>query len=578
MGRKEWNGTQMNADLRSKRRLFWLGGVIVAVVLVAGLVARRPAEALGSAQEEQADPVFVGAGDIALCASSGDEATAALLDTISGTVWTAGDNVYDTGTAAEFTNCYDPSWGRHKARTRPTPGNHDYGTPGATGYYGYFGAAAGDPAKGYYSYELGAWHIIALNSEIAAGAGSAQEQWLRADLAAHPTACTLAYWHKPLYSSGEHGNNPAYTALWQALYEYGADVVIGGHDHNYERFAPQNASGAADAGYGLREFVVGTGGRSLRPFGTVQANSEVRDFSTAGVLKLTLHPTSYDWEFVPVAGGTFTDTGAGQCHASPEPPPVDVIFLSTLYGGMINGIGYSDEDILSYNNSSGVWAMYFDGSDVGLGASNVDDFALQADGSLLLSFVPASTTVPGLGAVDDSDIVRFIPSSTGSTTAGTFAWYFDGSDVGLTTDGEDVDGVALTADGKLLISTGGAIGAGGLTGQDEDLFAFTPTALGQTTSGSWAMYFDGSDVGLQTTAAEDVNGVWLDMANGRLFLTTVGAFSVTNSSGDGSDVFICAPGSLGNNTTCTFGPGLYFDGSVLGIGNKVIDGLDIVRQ
>jgi hypothetical protein len=264
-----------------------------------------------------ADPVLVGAGDIASCDGSGDEATARLLDGIAGTVFTTGDNVYSSGTAAEFATCYDPSWGRHKARTRPAPGNHDYYTPGARGYYSYFGAAAGDPATGYYSYDLGTWHIVVLNSNCAAvggcGAGSAQERWLRADLAAHPTTCTLAYWHHPRFSSGGHGNTVAVQAIWQALYDAGADVVLNGHDHTYERFAPQTPTGIRDEARGMREFVVGTGGRSHYPITTPIANSEVHNTDTFGVLKMTLHPTSYAWEFVPVAGSTFTDQGSAAC-------------------------------------------------------------------------------------------------------------------------------------------------------------------------------------------------------------------------------------------------------------------------
>ncbi len=264
-----------------------------------------------------ADPVLVGAGDIAYCMSSGDEATADLLDGISGAVATFGDNVYLVGSATEFTNCYDPTWGRHKARTLPAPGNHDYATLNATGYFAYFGAAAGDPTKGYYSYDLGSWHIVVVNSNCAfiggCGAGSPQEQWLRADLSANPAACTLAYWHHPRFSSGPHGSDTSLGPIWQALYDYGADVVLNGHDHTYERFAPQDPSGAPDPGRGIREFVVGTGGFSHYPITTPIANSQVQNDDTFGVLKLTLHSASYDWEFVPVAGGTFTDIGSDSC-------------------------------------------------------------------------------------------------------------------------------------------------------------------------------------------------------------------------------------------------------------------------
>jgi hypothetical protein len=259
--------------------------------------------------------IFVGAGDIAGCSSSGDEATANLLDNIAGTVYTLGDNVYNSGTTTEYNDCYGPSWGRHKARTRPSIGNHDYVTLSGGPYYTYFGSNAGEAGKGYYSYDLGVWHIIVLNSNIAVSAGSVQEQWLRADLAAHSNSCTLAYWHHPRFSSGsEHGNNASMQPLWQALYDANADLILGGHDHDYERFAPQTPAGLADNTRGIREFVVGTGGISHYALGTLKANSQVFNSDSFGVLKLTLYEGGYDWQFVPVAGATFTDAGSGSCH------------------------------------------------------------------------------------------------------------------------------------------------------------------------------------------------------------------------------------------------------------------------
>jgi hypothetical protein len=266
--------------------------------------------------------VLVGAGDIASCSYDEDEATAKVLDNIDGTVFTAGDNAYDSGTASEFKKCYDPTWGRHKVRTKPTPGNHEYETKDGSGYYDYFGAAAGERGEGYYSYDLGDWHIIALNSQVCGpdasttcGSFGAQVRWLENDLAANETACTLAYWHNPLFSSGsEHGNQERMRPIWEALYEANADVVVNGHDHNYERFAPQDPGGARDAARGIREFVVGTGGAALRPFGEIQPNSQVRNAEAHGVLKLTLRSESYDWEFVPVTGETFTDSGTDDCH------------------------------------------------------------------------------------------------------------------------------------------------------------------------------------------------------------------------------------------------------------------------
>ena len=258
--------------------------------------------------------ILVGAGDIAQCGGVGDEATADLLDGIQGTVFTTGDNVYPDGTASEFANCYDASWGRHKNRTRPSAGNHDYHTSGAAGYYGYFGGSAGERGKGYYSYDLGAWHIVALNSNIEKDAGSPQLQWLAADLAANPSICTLAYWHRPRFSSGRHGNSDGSKPFWDTLYAAGADVVLAGHDHDYERFAPQDPDGAADPGNGIRQFVVGTGGKSVRPFESISENSEVRDDSTFGVLKLALFSSHYEWQFVPTEGAGFSDSGLTNCH------------------------------------------------------------------------------------------------------------------------------------------------------------------------------------------------------------------------------------------------------------------------
>ncbi|MBW4623610.1 MAG: metallophosphoesterase [Cyanosarcina radialis HA8281-LM2] len=269
----------------------------------------------------KSDPVFVGAGDIANCFTDTDEATAKLLDGIPGKVFTLGDNVYNDGAAEEFKQCYQLNWGRHKQRTFPSPGNHDYHSRGAAPYYAYFGANTGPAGRGYYSYNLGQWHIISLNSNVDAAKGSEQEKWLRADLAANPKACTLAYWHHPVFSSGQHGNDPIMQDIWQTLYEYEVDVVLNGHDHNYERFALQNPDGQADPERGIRQFVVGTGGTSLRSEAAVRPNSEVRNFEAHGVLKLTLRSTSYDWEFVPIAGATFKDKGSADCVASTRLPP-----------------------------------------------------------------------------------------------------------------------------------------------------------------------------------------------------------------------------------------------------------------
>jgi 3',5'-cyclic AMP phosphodiesterase CpdA len=207
--------------------------------------------------------------------------------------------------------------GRHKDRTRPSAGNHEYHTAGAAPYYAYFGAAAGDPSKGYYSYDLGSWHVIVLNSNCAAiggcHAGSAQERWLRADLAGRAAVCTVAYWHHPRFSSAQHGSDIAMQPFWEALYEEDVEIVLNGHDHVYERFAPQTPNGIADPERGIRQFTVGSGGRSHYAFGTPLPNSEVRNGGTYGVLTLTLGDTGFEWRFVPESGKAFTDSGTGTC-------------------------------------------------------------------------------------------------------------------------------------------------------------------------------------------------------------------------------------------------------------------------
>jgi acid phosphatase type 7 len=262
--------------------------------------------------------VLVGAGDIGDCATREDSMTAALLDDIDGTVFTAGDNAYENGSAKEFATCYDDTWGRHKDRTRPTPGNHDWHTRELAGYFDYFGdAARGPDGRPWYSYDLGAWHVIMLDSECdktgGCDADSAQGRWLASDLAGSDAVCTVAIWHKPRFSSGEHGNDRSVGPFWSALYEAGADVVINGHDHDYERFAPQDPAGEQDRDRGIRQFVAGTGGTPLRRFADPVANSELRAPRVHGVLKLTLRDRAYDWEFIPVSGD-FSDQGTAFCH------------------------------------------------------------------------------------------------------------------------------------------------------------------------------------------------------------------------------------------------------------------------
>jgi len=296
-----------------------LSVLLVIVASCAGIFALYGCGARRVPAATERAAVLVGAGDIADCTNlAGAQATAALLANIPGTVMAVGDLAYPDGTPADFA-CYDRTWGREKMRTRPAAGNHEFHSAGAAYYFQYFGEAAGDSSKGYYSYELGTWHIVVLNSECeqvgGCGLGSAQEKWLREDLAAHQAPCTLAYFHKPLFSSGAaHGDDLTVKPLWDALYQAGADVVVNGHDHDYERFGPQTPEGKADLAHGMREFVVGTGGKNHRPFGATDANSEVRNTDAFGVLKLTLMPGKYAWEFVSEQGKTFTDSGEGACH------------------------------------------------------------------------------------------------------------------------------------------------------------------------------------------------------------------------------------------------------------------------
>ncbi|MEW6475403.1 MAG: DNRLRE domain-containing protein [Actinomycetota bacterium] len=284
----------------------WFIGVLVALV-VAGLPQAMPTA-------RAADPVLVGAGDIAYCGNSNDSRTAELVEKSGGIPFTLGDNAYAAGTARQFADCYHPTWGRFADRTHPVVGDNEYDTDDAAPYFDYFGAAAGDPDEGWYSYDVGAWHIVVLNSNCGevggCGSGSPQERWLRADLAAANARCLAAMWHHPRFSSVS--SNSATRALWKTLQEYGAEMVLSGHHHVYERFAPQDADGRLDAN-GIRQFVVGTGGRSHASFNSTKPNSEVRNNRTYGVLKLTLRSDGYNFDFVPIEGSSFRDSGHGSC-------------------------------------------------------------------------------------------------------------------------------------------------------------------------------------------------------------------------------------------------------------------------
>jgi Calcineurin-like phosphoesterase len=279
--------------------------------------ASQSAATPGGGAAPPGDPVLVGAGDIADCALDRGAATAALLDTIPGTVFTAGDNAYPHGTPEEYRDCYDPTWGRHRARTHPAAGNHDWETADLAGYRGYFGAAATPAGRSWYSYDLGAWHVIVLDSNCSSVGGCAPEseqgKWLASDLAASKARCTLAVWHHPRFSSGEHGNDASVAPFWRTLYDAGADIVVNGHDHDYERFAPQDPDARADDARGIREFVVGTGGAELRQFSAPRPNSVVRAAVAHGVVRFALHPSGFDWRFISTTG-EFSESGTGACH------------------------------------------------------------------------------------------------------------------------------------------------------------------------------------------------------------------------------------------------------------------------
>ncbi len=289
------------------------------------LPAASPTHTLPPATATPVPAVLIGAGDIAYCGNepgtNGDEKTSALLDSLvaqypNAVIFTLGDTVYGDGTTTELKQCFDPNWGRFKDRIRPAPGNHDYMTDAGAPYFNYFGAAAGTFGQGYYSYDLGDWHIVVLNSncnDIACGPNSEQMTWFREDLQKSGKQCTLAYWHHPRFSSGIAGGSSSVNAFWTTAVEMGVDVVVNGHDHDYERFAPMDASGNADPN-GTREFVDGTGGAVLRDWGTIKPNSEVRYSSTYGVLKFELTPGKYEWTFLPVTDSAKTDNGTGTCH------------------------------------------------------------------------------------------------------------------------------------------------------------------------------------------------------------------------------------------------------------------------
>ncbi len=363
-----------------------------------GLVTANPPE------------ILIGAGDIASCGQNNDELTAQIVDTIPGTVMVLGDNVYENGTTSEFNNCYHPTWGRHKARTKPATGNHEYNTSGAAPYYAYFGAAAGTAGQGYYSYNLGAWHIIVLNSSISMGSGSAQDTWLQNDLAANPNLCTLAYMHHPLWSSGGSSGGQYYSGVrrpWDVMYPAGVDLILDGHRHFYERQAPMKPDGTADPATGMRHIIVGTGGIGGGSVSNPHPRTEIANGSTFGVLKLYLYDDSYAWRFIPRTGQTFTDSGSTACHGPP----------GSGGGGGVSAsqstVAASPTSFTAGSGSSTITVTVKDASGAAINGANVV-FAATGTGN---TFSPSSATANASGVATSTFSSTGAGAKTVSATA-----------------------------------------------------------------------------------------------------------------------------------------------------------------
>ena len=465
-----------------------------------------------------ADPVIGAAGDIACSSSSSNYnngngtvdkcrqkyTSDLLVNQGLAAVLPLGDAQYENGTLSGFNSSYNLSWGRLKSITRPAPGNHEYQTTNAAGYFDYFNGTgqatgpAGDRTKGYYSFNVGTWHVIALNSTdhctiIPCGVGSAQETWLKADLAANANKyCTLAFWHDPRFNSGHDGNADEMAPLFQALYNADADVALGGHAHDYERFAPQNPSGQLDNARGIRQFVVGTGGAFFTALGTTKPNSQVRQNNTYGVLKLTLHPTSYDWQFVSESNKPFTDSGTGQCHGSTPPPPTDTTKPSAPTG--LTGSAAEGRVSLNWNASSdnvGVtgYKVYRGGTEIGSVGATTAYTDTTVAGSTTYSYTVRATDAAG----NLSDPSNTATVTTPATTSFTIAPEADAEvEVGTPTTNYATgklrtDGGSTAAESFLRFNVAGL--AGSVQSAKLRLFAYTATADGPavyTVGNTWS--------------------------------------------------------------------------------------------
>ncbi|MGE5744365.1 MAG: invasin domain 3-containing protein [Gemmatimonadota bacterium] len=384
--------------------------------------------------------IFIGAGDISSCSNNGDEMTAQIIDTIPGTVYNLGDDAYDNGTTSEFNNCYNPTWGRFKSRTKPSAGNHEYNTSGATGYYAYFGAAAGDPSKGYYSYDLGLWHIIVLNSNISRSVGSAQDTWLKSDLDAHPGQCTLAYWHHPLYSStGGTGSGgvsiSSMKPFWDRLYAAHADLVLNGHRHFYERLKPMKPDGSYDPTNGITEIIAGSGGIGGGTETNLFPTHITGNGDTRGVLKLYLYDDSFAWRFIPIAGKTYTDTGSTACHISGG-------------GGGGGGTGVSATNSTVTASPTSFTA--------GSGSSTITVTAKDGNGATISG---ASVTVTASGSGN-----TLTPASGTTNGSGVFTSTFTSSVAETKTISANINGTAINQTASVTVNPSGGGGGGGGNG------------------------------------------------------------------------------------------------------------------